>query len=156
MGVAPCRAGLRGDTTGGMEPARNAKPPASKKPTTKPSAKVDRPPRVYSMSFASVYVLYVQKAAKKGRTQGEVDEVIRWLTGYSVEQLAHAIDTRVDFQTFFAEAPSMNPDAALIKGLVCGVRIEDIADPLMKKIRYLDRLVDELARGRPMEKILKR
>jgi hypothetical protein len=111
--------------------------------------------RIFKMSFASVYALYVQKAEKKGRTKDEVDEIVRWLTGYSAEELQRAIDARVDFETFFAEAPRMNPNVGLIKGVVCGVRVEDIADPLMQKIRYLDKLIDELARGKKMASILR-
>jgi len=108
------------------------------------------------MSFASVYPLYLEKAKKKGRTKAEVDEIVTWLTGYSSKQLQHAVDTKVDFTTFFAEAPELNPNVKLISGVVCGVRIEDIDDPLMKKIRYLDKLVDELAKGKKMESILRR
>jgi len=111
--------------------------------------------RVFKMSFASVYPHYVQKAAKKGRTKKEVDEVICWLTGYSPQALATQIKQRTDFETFFSEAPSLNPGASKITGVVCGVRIEEIENPLMRKIRYLDKLVDELAKGRPMEKILR-
>lgn len=107
------------------------------------------------MSFASVYPLYVQKAAKKGRAQAEVDQVITWLTGYSPAQLRRAIDAKVDIATFFTEAPRLHPNAAQITGVVCGVRVEEVADPLMRKIRYLDKLVDELAKGRPMTKILR-
>ena len=107
------------------------------------------------MSFASVYPLYVQKAEKKGRTKAEVDEVIAWLTGYRGEALQHAIDTKIDFEAFFDQAPAMNPHVGLITGLVCGVRVEDIDDPLMQKIRYLDKLVDELARGKKMASILR-
>ena len=107
------------------------------------------------MSFASVYPLYVQKVAKKGRTQAEVDQIITWLTGYSPAQLRGAIDAKVDIATFFTEAPGLHPNAALITGVVCGVRVEEVADPLMRKIRYLDKLVDELAKGRPMTKILR-
>lgn len=107
------------------------------------------------MSFASVYPLYVEKAKKKGRTKAEVDEVITWLTGYTAKQLQRVIDTKVDFETFFAKAPRLNPNVALIKGVVCGVRIEDIDDPLMKQIRYLDKLVDELAKGKAMDRILR-
>jgi hypothetical protein len=113
------------------------------------------PHRVYAIRFASVYPLYVQKAVKKGRTQAEVDQVIRWLTGYSAEGLRQQIDAGCDFQTFFAQAPAMNPNAALITGVVCGVRVEEVADPLMQQIRWLDKLVDELAKGRAMEKILR-
>jgi hypothetical protein len=116
---------------------------------------MDKKPRIFATSFASVYPLYVQKAEKKGRTKDEVDEVIRWLTGYSRVQLQRAIDTKVDFEAFFAKAPKLNPNVALIKGVVCGVRVEDIEDPLMQKIRYLDKLVDELARGKQMASILR-
>lgn len=112
-------------------------------------------PRVYAMSFASVYPLYVQKATKKGRTKEEVDEIIAWLTGYRGAALQRALDTRVDFETFFAEAPRMNPNAGLITGVVCGVRVEDVEDPLMKQIRWLDKLIDELARGKQMASILR-
>ena len=107
------------------------------------------------MRFASVYPLYVQKAAKKGRTQAEVDQVICWLTGYSAEGLRRQIELGNDLQTFFAEAPALNPNCALITGVVCGVRVEDVADPLMQRIRWLDKLVDELAKGRAMDKILR-
>jgi hypothetical protein len=108
------------------------------------------------MSFASVYPLYVAKAEKKGRTKAEVDEVIRWLTGYSQKGLDTQLKKRTDFETFFAQAPQMNPSRALIKGVVCGVRVEDIGEPLMREIRYLDKLVDELAKGKAMEKILRK
>jgi hypothetical protein len=111
--------------------------------------------RIFTTSFASVYPLYVQKAAKKGRTQAEVDEVILWATGYTPKQLQLAIDTKVDFETFFAQSPALNPKVSLITGVVCGVRIEDITDPLMRKIRYLDKLIDELARGKKMSSILR-
>lgn len=111
--------------------------------------------RIFTTSFASVYPLYVQKAEKKGRTKQEVDEVIGWLTGYGAEQLAQVIDAKVDFETFFAEAPRLNPNVGLIKGVVCGVRVEDVADPLMQKIRYLDKLVDELAKGKKLASILR-
>jgi hypothetical protein len=107
------------------------------------------------MSFGSVYPLYVQKAERKGRTKEEVDTIITWLTGYRGKQLQRVIDTKVDFETFFAEAPRLNPNVKLIKGVVCGVRVEDVADPLMQKIRYLDKLVDELARGKKLESILR-
>jgi len=112
-------------------------------------------PRVFAMSFASVYPMYVNKATKKGRTKEEVDEVIAWLTGYDDRSLAQALDARVDFETFFAQAPRLNPNVSLITGVVCGVRVEDVADPLMRKIRYLDKLVDELARGKAMARILR-
>ena len=111
--------------------------------------------RVFKMSFASVYPHYVQKAEKKGRTKKELDEVICWLTGYSPQALATLIKQRKDFETFFSEAPSLHPNARKITGVICGVRIEEIEDPLMRKIRYLDKLVDELAKGKPMEKILR-
>ena len=109
--------------------------------------------RIFKMPFASVYPHYVQKAEKKGRTKGEVDEVICWLTGYSPNALAAQIAKRSDFETFFKQAPAFHPNAGRITGVVCGVRLEEIDNPLMRKIRYLDKLVDELAKGRPMEKI---
>ena len=112
--------------------------------------------RVFKMSFASVYPHYVQKAEKKGRKKAEVDDVICWLTGYTPQALAKQIKQKTDFATFFGEAPALNPNAGKITGVVCGVRIEDIEHPLMRKIRYLDKLVDELAKGRPMEKILRK
>ena len=112
-------------------------------------------PRVFGISFASVYPLYVQKAEKKGRTRGEVDEIIEWLTGYSAPQLQRVIEEKTDFEAFFARAPRMNPNARLIQGVVCGVRVEELTDPLMQKIRYLDKLIDELARGRAMASILR-
>ena len=111
--------------------------------------------RIFKLPFATVYPLYVQKAERKGRKKKEVDEVIRWLTGYSPQALATQIKQRKDFETFFSEAPSLHPNASKITGVICGVRIEEIEDPLMRKIRYLDKLVDELAKGRPMEKILR-
>ena len=116
----------------------------------------DPKPRIFKMSFGSVYPLYVQKAEKKGRTKDEVDEIIMWLTGYRREQLQRAIDTKVDFEAFFAQAPRMNPNVGLITGVVCGVRVEHVADPLMQKIRYLDKLIDELAKGKKMASILRR
>jgi hypothetical protein len=112
--------------------------------------------RIFSTRFSSVYPLYVQKAERKARTKEEVDRVICWLTGYSEEELRHQLQAESDFRTFFDQAPDFNPNSALIKGVVCGVRVEDLADPLMQKIRYLDKLVDELAKGKPMEKILRR
>ena len=111
---------------------------------------------VFSMSFAKIYPLLVQKAERKGRTQAEVDEVGFWLTGYDTEGLKSQLDKNVDLATFYAEAPRMNPNRDLIKGCVCGVRVETIEDPLMKQIRQLDKLVDELAKGKPMEKILRK
>jgi hypothetical protein len=116
---------------------------------------MEKKPRIFTMSFRSVYPLYVQKAAKKGRTKEEVDEIIAWLTGYSGERLQFAIDAEIDLETFFAQAPRLNPKAGLITGVVCGVRVEDIADPLMQKIRYLDKLIDELAKGKKMASILR-
>lgn len=112
--------------------------------------------RIYTMSFASVYPHYVTKAEKKGRTKSEVDEIIRWLTGYSREELEDQLEKQTNFETFFAEAPRMNPSRALIKGVVCGVRVEDIEEPTMREIRYLDKLIDELAKGKAMEKILRK
>jgi hypothetical protein len=112
--------------------------------------------RIYSMSFARVYPLYVTKVERKGRTKKEVDETIRWLTGYSQGELKALLKKQTDFETFFAEAPQLNPSRALIKGVVCGVRVEDIKEPTMREIRYLDKLVDELAQGKTMEKILRK
>lgn len=111
--------------------------------------------RIFTMPFATVYPLYVQKAQKKGRTQQEVDEVLCWLTGYSPRALAKVIEAKTDFATFFGEAPALHPNAGKITGVVCGVRIEAIEDPLMQNIRRMDKLVDELAKGRPMAKILR-
>ncbi|EAE7094348.1 DUF2200 domain-containing protein [Listeria monocytogenes] len=113
-------------------------------------------PRIYTMSFASVYPLYIQKAEKKDRTKEEVDEIIFWLTGYDQDSLQQAIDQAIDFETFFAEAPKMNPNTSLITGVICGYRVEEIEDKLMQQIRYLDKLVDELAKGKKMEKILRK
>ncbi len=112
--------------------------------------------RVFAMQFAKVYPLYVQKAERKGRTQQEVDQIICWLTGYDAPELQRQIEQQVDFATFFDQAPAFNPNASLIKGVVCGVRVEDVDDPLMQKIRYLDKLIDELAKGRTIERILRR
>jgi hypothetical protein len=111
--------------------------------------------RIYSMAVARVYPEYVAKAERKGRTKEEVDEVITWLTGYDQAGLDTVLDDQTNFETFFAEAPQLNPNRTLITGKICGVQIEEIEDPLMKEIRYLDKLVDELARGRTMEKILR-
>lgn len=111
--------------------------------------------RVFRMAFAKVYPMYVQKAERKNRTKAEVDQIIRWLTGYDQAGLQRQIEQEVDFHTFFAQAPAMNPNCALIKGVVCGVRVEEVDDPLMRKIRYLDKLIDELAKGKVMEKILR-
>lgn len=112
--------------------------------------------RVFAMQFAKVYPLYVQKAERKGRTKEEVDRIICWLTGYDLRGLHRQIERQVDFATFFEQAPAVNPDSALIKGVVCGVRVEDVEDPLMQRIRYLDKLIDELAKGKAIEKILRR
>jgi hypothetical protein len=111
--------------------------------------------RVYSISFASVYPLYIQKAERKERTKSEVDEIIRWLTGYSQKDLQQKLDDSTDFKTFFAEAPRLNASRKLITGVICGVRVEEIREPIMQEIRYLDKLIDELARGKKMEKILR-
>ena len=111
--------------------------------------------RIFAMPFAKVYPLYVQKAVRKNRTQEEVDQVICWLTGYDAAALRQQIADGNDFRTFFAQAPALHPNRALIQGVVCGVRVEDLEDPLMQQIRYLDKLVDELAKGRKMEKILR-
>ena len=115
----------------------------------------DKKPRIYLMTFASVYPFYVAKAEKKGRTKVEVDEIICWLTGYSQAELQAQMQKQTNFEAFFAEAPAMNPARALIKGVICGVRVEDIQDPLMREIRYLDKLIDELAKGKTMQKILR-
>ena len=111
--------------------------------------------RIFKVSFASVYPHYITKAEKKGRSKAEVDEIIRWLTGYSQEQLDAQIERKADFETFFAEAPLLNPARSEIKGVICGIRVEEIEDPLMRELRYLDKLIDELARGKAMEKILR-
>ena len=113
-------------------------------------------PRIYTMSFARVYPEYVAKAERKGRTKAEVDEIIGWLTGYSQEALEGQLEKQTDIETFLAEAPQLNPARALIKGVICGVRVEDIEDPTMREIRYLDKLIDELAKGKAMEKILRK
>jgi hypothetical protein len=111
--------------------------------------------RIFGTRFSSVYPLYVQKAERKGRTKDEVDRIICWLTGYSEAGLQRQLQQESDFETFFAQAPAMHPNSSLIKGVVCGIRVEDIEDPLMQKIRYLDKLIDELAKGKKMEKILR-
>lgn len=111
--------------------------------------------RIYKMSFARVYPLYVAKAERKGRTRAEVDEIIRWLTGYSSKGLESQIEKQTDFETFFKEAPQMNPLRSLITGLICGIRVEEIKETTMREIRYLDKLIDELAKGKAMEKILR-
>ena len=107
------------------------------------------------MSFASVYPLYIAKAERKGRTKKEVDEIIRWLTGYTDKGLKTVLEKQTDFETFFADAPKMNPSRKLITGVICGIRVEDITEPTLQEIRYLDKLIDELARGKSMEKILR-
>lgn len=111
--------------------------------------------KIYTMSFGSVYPHYVTKAEKKGRTKAEVDEIIRWLTGYSQAELDAVIEDGTDFETFFEQAPQMNPNRVQVKGVICGVRIEEIEEPTMKEIRYLDKMIDELAKGKKMEKILR-
>ena len=112
--------------------------------------------RIYSMSFASIHPLYVAKAEKKGRTRTEVDAIIRWLTGYTQKQLDAQIEKKTNFEDFFGEAPQLNASRSLITGVICGVRVEEIEEPLMREIRYLDKLIDELAKGRAMEKILRK
>ena len=112
--------------------------------------------RIFKTSFASVYPHYITKAEKKGRTKDEVDEIIRWQTGYSQDELEAQIEKETDFEAFYAEAPRLNPDRELITGVVCGVRVEEVEDPLMREIRYLDKMIDELARNKKMEKILRR
>ena len=112
--------------------------------------------RIYTMSFASVYPLYVAKAERKGRKKEEVDHIIAWLTGYGPKELKVELEKKTDFETFFATAPRMNPLRDLIKGVVCGVRVEDVQEPTMREIRYLDKLIDELARGKTMDKILRK
>jgi hypothetical protein len=112
--------------------------------------------RIYTTSFASVYPLYVAKAEKKGRTRAEVNQIISWLTGYGQKELDAQLKKQTDFETFFAEAPRINPSRALIKGVVCGVRVEEIKEPTMREIRYLDKLIDELARGKAMDKIIRK
>ncbi|OLP65800.1 hypothetical protein BACPU_14180 [Bacillus pumilus] len=111
--------------------------------------------KIYTMSFAKVYPHYIAKAERKGRTKEEVDTIIRWLTGYSQEELQEQLDKETDIETFFAEAPQLHPSRRLIKGVICGVRVEDIEEETMQNIRYLDKLIDELARGKAMEKILR-
>jgi hypothetical protein len=112
--------------------------------------------RIYAMSFASVYPHYITKSERKGRTKKEVDEIISWMTGYTTKKLETILKTKTTFEKFFADAPKLNPNRVLVTGVICGVRIEEIKDPLMKEIRYLDKLIDELAKGRPMEKILRK
>lgn len=112
--------------------------------------------RVYKMAFASVYPLYIKKVERKGRTKAELDEIIFWLTGYNKQTLQQHIDKKTDFETFFAQAPQLNPNVSKITGVICGYRVEEIEDKLMQKVRYMDKLVDELAKGRAMEKILRK
>ena len=126
----------------------------SKKTSEKPEGVKKH--RIDTISVASVYPHYVAKAEKKGRTQQEVDEIIRWLTGYSQKALEAQLEKKTDFETFFAKAPRLNPSRALIKGVICGVRVEDIKEPLMQELRYMDKLIDELAKGKAMEKILRK
>lgn len=111
--------------------------------------------KIFTTSFAKVYPLYIQKAERKSRTKEEVDQIICWLTGYSQTELEQQIKKETDFESFFTQAPALNPNISLIKGVVCGVRVEEVDDPLMQKIRYLDKLIDELAKGKAMEKILR-
>lgn len=113
-------------------------------------------PRIYAMSFASIYPLYISKAEKKGRTKSEVDDIIRWLTGYNQNQMEDQIRKQIDMETFIKDAPLLNPLRTLIKGVVCGVRVEDIEEPTMREIRYMDKLIDELAKGKAIDKILRK
>lgn len=137
-------------------PAAKAK--AKSAPKAKAPAKKAAPAkhRIFSISVASVYPHYIAKAEKKGRTKAEVDEVFRWLTGYTQKALESHLAKKTTFEDFFAKAPKLNPSRTLITGVICGVRIEEIEDPLMRELRYLDKLIDELAKGRPMEKILRK
>ena len=116
---------------------------------------MDNTQRVYRMSFATVYPLYIKKAEKKGRTKAEVDEVIFWLTGYNDQTLQKELEAKTDFENFFANAPALNPNVSKITGVICGYRVEEIKDPLIQKVRYLDKLIDELAKGKSMDKILR-
>jgi hypothetical protein len=113
-------------------------------------------PRIYTISFASVYPLYIAKAEKKGRTKAEVDEIIHWLTGYDRKELESRLGMQTDLETFYAQAPRLNPSRRLVTGMICGVRVEDIQEPTMQEIRYMDKLIDELAKGKAMEKILRK
>ena len=117
---------------------------------------MDNTQRVYRMSFATVYPLYIKKAEKKGRTKAEVDEVIFWLTGYNDQTLQKEVEAKTDFENFFAKAPALNPNVSKITGVICGYRVEEIKDPLIQKVRYLDKLIDELAKGKSMDKILRK
>ena len=119
------------------------------------AANTEKKPRIYAMPVSEVYPLYVAKAEKKGRTKDEVDQIIRWLTGYTPKRLQTQLDKGTDFETFFDKAPKMNPDRSLITGVVCGVRVEEVEEETMREIRYLDKLIDELAKGKAMEKILR-
>jgi hypothetical protein len=142
-----------------MAVARKAKTKKVRPPAKPKTAKAEPAPkkhRVFSISVASVYPHYITKAEKKGRTKAEVDEIFRWLTGYRQAQLEAHLAKRTTFEDFFAAAPKLNPSRHLITGVICGVRIEEIEDPLMRELRYLDKLIDELAKGRPMEKILRK
>lgn len=116
----------------------------------------DKKPRIYMTSFSNVYPLYVKKAESKNRTKEEVDKIISWLTGYSGKDLENQLEKEIDVETFFNEAPLMNPNRCLINGVVCGIRVEEVTDPLMQNIRYLDKLIDELAKGKSLDKILRR
>jgi hypothetical protein len=129
-----------------------SKPKATKPKATKPKA---AKPRIYAVSFASVYPLYIKKAEAKGRTKAEVDEIICWLTGHTAASLQKALAANLDFETFYRQAPRFQPKAKLITGVVCGVRVEDIVDKTMRRMRYLDKLIDELAKGKAMEAILR-
>lgn len=111
--------------------------------------------RIYTMSFAGVYPHYITKAEKKGRSKEEVDQIISWLTGYNQSQLDKVLENKTNFEDFFSDAPAMNPNRSLIKGVICGVRVEEVEEPLMREVRYLDKLIDELARGKAMDKILR-
>ena len=113
-------------------------------------------PRIFTISFASVYTLYIAKAEKKGRTKEEVDSIILWLTGYSDVDLKNILEEKIDFETLFNKAPKINPNVNLIKGVICGYRVEDIEDPIIQKVRYLDKLIDELAKGKSLDKILRK
>ena len=117
---------------------------------------MDNTQRVYRMSFATVYPLYIKKAEKKGRTKAEVDEVIFWLTGYNDQTLQKELEAKTDLENFFANAPALNPNVSKITGVICGYRVEEIKDPLIQKVRYLDKLIDELAKGKSMDKILRK
>jgi hypothetical protein len=141
----------------GSSRKKNASPrrKEASRPKQAESSAVEKNARIFKMAFASVYPLYVQKAERKRRAKEEVDEIITWLTGYTQPQLQRAVDTKIDFETFFSRAPQLNPNMERITGVVCGVRVEDVSVPLMRKIRCLDKLIDELARGRALDKILR-